>query len=150
MNFDIKELKDGAVEIAVGTGATILSLHAVKKLPQKYSGWVLLGAGLLGYMIDNELVKKASIAVASVGAIAALNNLAQENGLPASTGVKGMINKVVPQLNGVGTGMGSIERMNENLLGTTRAEDLLGLDEETGDAFTSSGYESMEGMGSAM
>lgn len=128
MKFDVKELGEGGVELAVGTTATILSLHALRFKPN-YSGWILLGAGILGYMMGNKIVKTASIVAASVGAVKAINMLASENGVPASYGVKGMINKVVPQLNGVPLlGMGSVEQMNENLLGT-RAEDLLGLND---------------------
>lgn len=131
MKLDIEQLKEGGIELAVGTTATILSLHAVRRMPNNYVGLVLLGAGVLGYMVNNKAVKTASIVIASLGAVKALNMLALDNGVPAVTGFKGMVNKVVPQLNGVEgvAGLGDIERTNENLLGTgdASAEDLLGL-----------------------
>jgi len=161
MKFDVKELGEGGVELAVGTTATILSLHALRFKPN-YTGWILLGAGILGYMTGNKIIKTASIVAASVGAVKAINMLASENGVPASYGIKGMINKVVPQLNGVPLlGMGSVEQMNENLLGT-RAEDLLGLndydtnlngdalDELTGDDDSENDAQSVQGIGSLM
>lgn len=126
MKFDIKELKEGGVEIALGTGATILGLHATKRLPANYSGWVLLAAGVLGYVMGGKVLRTASIVMASIGAVKALNTLAGGE----STGIKGMINKVVPQLNGTGgvpmLGFGNVEQMNENLLGSAFSTNLLG------------------------
>ena len=127
MKFDINDVKEGAIEIGPGTTATILSLHAVRRMPNNWVGAVLFGAGAVGYVFGNKRVKTASIVIASLGAVKALNALALDGGVPAASGIKGMVNKVVPQLNGVG--LGSVERMNENLLGAgdASADDLLGL-----------------------
>lgn len=133
MDFKIKELGNGAVEVALGTGATIVGLHAVRKMP-KYAGWVLLGAGILGYVVAGgfegsdkgmlRVTKTVSVIAASVGAVSALNRISEEGGVPAVTGIKGTINKVVPSLGGVDGGMGNIEYLNENLLGQLQQSDL--------------------------
>ena len=149
MDFKIEKLKDNAMDLAIGTGAAIVSLHVLRRTPEqykKYTGWVLLGAGLIGLMVGGKVVEKASFVAASVGAVAAINTIAVENGVPALTGWRGAINKVVPQLNGPDgvpmLGFGSVEEMNETLLGNGIDEDHLiaGPGEEI--------YEDISGLGS--
>lgn len=130
MNFKVKDLGNGAVDIALGATTTIVGLHAVRKMP-KYAGWVLLGAGVLAYVVASgfdkgdgngviRVTKLVSIAAASVGAVAALNQIGKDStGVPAVDGIKGIVNKIVPQLNGIGSSLGSteIQELNERLLG---------------------------------
>lgn len=120
MDFE-KAKKDGVdflVATGIGTTATVVGLHAARKIPQ-YAGWVLLGAGALGYMFGGKVFKAPAIIAASLGGVALLNKLGNSGGVPAITGWKGMVNKVVPQLNGVDgfAGFGNVEMMNEQLLG---------------------------------
>src|SRR5258708_2177097 len=128
----IKEnLWKGAGDVALGTGAAIVSLHMARRMP-KYSGWVLLGAGLIGIMVGGKVLKTASIVAASMGTIATLNAFALENGVPAIAGFKGTINNIIPQLNGGAVpmlGFGSVEDMNERLLGTPEEEMMHGTDD---------------------
>lgn len=149
-----KNLLEGAGDIALGTGAAIVSLHMARRMP-KYSGWVLMGAGLLGIMIGGKVLKTASIVAASMGTIATLNSIAQENGVPAITGFKGTINKIIPQLSGGSTtmlGFGSVEDVNERLLGLGLSEEemhgtddpMMGLDEDL------RGQDDLTGFGSLM
>ena len=148
-----KNLTEGAVDVALGTGAAIVSLHMARRMP-KYSGWVLLGAGLIGIMVGGKVLKTASIVVASMGTVATLNNLAMENGVPAITGFKGTINKIIPQLNAGAApmlGFGSVEDINERLLGTPEEEmmhgtddPMMGLDEDL------RGQDELTGFGSLM
>jgi hypothetical protein len=134
MEFNVEKAKDKAIELAIGTGAAIVSLHVIRRTPEqykKYTGWVLLGAGIIGLMVGGKMVQKASLIAASVGAVNAINSIAMENGVPAISGWKGMVNKVVPQLNGADgvpmLGFGSVEEMNETLLGNeTVTQNLLG------------------------
>ncbi|MEK9157698.1 MAG: hypothetical protein AAB638_00760 [Patescibacteria group bacterium] len=122
--MDVKEitknLQDGAVDLALGTGVAVVSLHVARKMP-KYSGWVLLGAGLIGIMVGGKVFKSASIVSASLGTIAVMNSIAADNGVPAITGFKGTINKFIPQLaTGAAPAMGwlgDVENLNEKLLG---------------------------------
>ena len=123
MDFKMDQLKDNAMDLAIGTGAAIASLHVIRRTPkpyEKYSGWVLLSAGIIGLMVGGKVVKTASLVAASVGAINAINSLAAQNGQPAADGWRGAINKVVPQLNGTDgvpmLGFGSVEDFNEGLL----------------------------------
>jgi hypothetical protein len=113
-----QNLADGGVDMLTGVGSTIVALHVARKINPKFSGWVLLGAGLIGLAIGGKVVKTASIVAASIGTIQAMNSLAQENGVPALTGWKGMVNKVIPQLNGTEgvPALGSVEELNEKLL----------------------------------
>ncbi len=113
-----QNLADGGVDMLTGVGSTIVALHVARKMNPKFSGWVLLGAGLIGLAIGGKVVKTASIVAASIGTIQAMNSLAQENGVPALTGWKGMVNKVIPQLNGTEgvPALGSVEELNEKLL----------------------------------
>ncbi len=119
-----ENLKDSGMDLAIGTGTAIVSLHAIRRAPEqyrKYTGWVLFGAGIFGLMVGGKVLKTASLVAASVGAINAINSIASENGVPAITGWRGAINKVVPQLNGTdgvpSLGMGNVEQFNETLLG---------------------------------
>ena len=148
-----KNLLEGAGDVALGTGAAIVSLQVARRMP-KYSGWVLMGAGLLGIMVGGKVLKTASIVAASMGAIATLNAFALENGVPAIAGFKGTINNIVPQLNGGAVpmlGFGSVEDVNERLLGLGISEeeihgtdDLMGLDEDL------RGQDDLTGFGSLM
>ena len=124
MDFKMDDLKDNAMDLAIGTGAAIVSLHAIRRTPEpykKFSGWVLLGAGVIGLMLGGKVVRTASLVAASVGAINAINSLAAQNGIAAVDGWRGAVNKVVPQLNGTDgvpmLGFGSVEDFNEGLLG---------------------------------
>jgi hypothetical protein len=126
-----KNLIEGGADFALGTGAAIVSLHVARKMP-KYSGWVLLGAGLIGIMVGGKVLKAASVVTASIGAISTMNAIAQDNGVPAISGFKGTINKIIPQLNAGATpmlGFGSVEDINERLLGTPEAELMNGVDD---------------------
>jgi hypothetical protein len=126
-----KNLTDGGVDLLTGVGSTIVSLHVARKMNPKYSGWVLLGAGVIGLAIGGKILKSASIVAASIGTIQAMNSLAQENGVPALTGWKGMVNKVIPQLNGTEgvSALGTVEDLNEKLLLGLNAAAVI--DEET-------------------
>ncbi|HEY8936705.1 MAG TPA: hypothetical protein VIM65_15860 [Cyclobacteriaceae bacterium] len=102
---------------------------------KKFTGYVLLGAGIVGLMAGGKMLKQASLVTASLGLIQSINTLAQENGVPAITGIKGMLNKVVPQLNGPDDnmallGLGTIEQANETLLGAGLDTHLLGVDDD--------------------
>ncbi|MBS1489703.1 MAG: hypothetical protein JSS93_04185 [Bacteroidetes bacterium] len=135
----IKEnLKSSGMDYLLGTGAAVVSLHVARRMP-KYSGWVLMGAGLIGLMVGGKVMKTASVVAASMGTVAALNSLAQENGVPAITGFKGTINKIIPQLNAGAApmlGFNGVEDINERLLGTPEEEmrgiddPMMGLDED--------------------
>jgi phosphohistidine swiveling domain-containing protein len=147
-----KNLMEGGVDVALGTGAAIVSLHVARRMP-KYSGWVLTAAGLIGIMVGGKVLKAASVVTASIGAISAMNAIAQENGVPAISGFKGTINKIIPQLNAGATpmlGFGSVEDMNERLLGTPEEEMhgtdelMMGLDEDL------RGQDDLTGFGSLM
>ena len=119
MNFDKKTLGEGGLEILAGTTVGVISLHAARKFP-KFAGWILLGTGLVGYLVDNRIVKTASIVAVSLGVIKSANMLGQVDGVPVDTGIKGIVNKIIPQLNGV-EGLGdatTVEQINENILGT--------------------------------
>lgn len=157
MDFKIEKLKDNAMDLAVGTGAAIVSLHVLRRTPEKYkkyTGWVLMGAGVLGLMLGGKIVQKASLVAASVGTIAAMNSIAQENGVPAISGWKGAINKVIPQLDGGSAGVamlagfGSVEQMNETLLGAGDLDTQLmaGLGEGEGEEV----FEQISGFGGLM
>jgi hypothetical protein len=113
-----QNLADGGVDMLTGVGSTIVALHVARKMNPKFSGWVLLGAGLIGLAIGGKVVKTASIVAASIGTIQAMNSLALENGVATKDGWKGMINKVIPQLNGTEgvPALGSVEELNEKLL----------------------------------
>jgi phosphohistidine swiveling domain-containing protein len=147
-----KNLMEGGLDVALGTGAAIVSLHVARRMP-KYSGWVLTAAGLIGIMVGGKVLKAASVVTASIGAISAMNAIAQENGVPAISGFKGTINKIIPQLNAGATpmlGFGSVEDMNERLLGTPEEEMhgtdelMMGLDEDL------RGQDDLTGFGSLM
>ncbi|MCZ8355468.1 MAG: hypothetical protein O9340_12075 [Cyclobacteriaceae bacterium] len=113
-----KNLTDGGVDLLTGVGSTIVSLHVARKMNPKYSGWVLLGAGVVGLAVGGKVLKSASIVAASIGTIQAMNAIAKENGVVAESGWKGMINKVIPQLNGTEgvPALGNVEDLNEKLL----------------------------------
>lgn len=125
--MDFEKAKKDGVDFLVGTGigttATVVGLHAARKFPQ-YAGWVLLAGGALGYMFGGKVFKTPAIIAASIGGVALLNKLGNSGGVPAITGWKGMVNKVVPQLNGVDgfAGFGNVEMMNEQLLGMGNAD----------------------------
>lgn len=135
--MDLEALKKDGVQfltgVGLGTGATVLSLHAARRIP-KYSGLVLLGAGAVGFMFGGKVLRTPSLIAASLGGVQLLNMLGNEGGVPAIAGWKGMVNKVVPQLNGVDgaamAGLGDIEKLNEQLLG--EGNGISELDELTG------------------
>jgi hypothetical protein len=157
MKLDTKTALEGLGDLGLGTVTTIASLHAARLIP-KYSGLVMLGVGAVAYMTGNKLFKLPATVLASIGAIKTINMFTSDNGIPSEVGIRGLVNKVVPQLNGFDgvpmLGIGNIQRQNENLLGS-RADDLLGLNEASYDnealeELTGYDDETMEGLGELM
>lgn len=134
MEFNIEKVKDSGVDVLLTTGVVAVGIHAVRKAP-KYAGWGMVAVGIAGLALGGKSVRNASVMCTSLGAISVVNQLTKENGVPAITGIKGMVNKVIPQLNGFEgiAGLGNAEMTNEQLLGMGASavdDNLLGLDGE--------------------
>jgi hypothetical protein len=121
-----KDLTNAGIDSAIALGAGIVSLQVLRKAPaqvKKYIGFAMFGSGILGLVFASgkyQWVKVPAAIVASLGGIHALNVITSDNGIPAITGWKGTVNKVIPQLSGMDgisfRSMGNVERMNEALL----------------------------------
>lgn len=118
MKMDAKSIKNAGIQALSVTGGFTASHVASRFIPdqfQKYSGPILIGAGLLGAaFVKNDTVKSACAGVAGYGLISTANTFLGPQEGEAPTGIKAIVGNYLPSLNGTAaTGMGYVP-YNEN------------------------------------
>lgn len=120
MKFNQNEAKAGAIDAAAAVGGAVLGNTITKiiaeKAPEKvgkYAGAIVLGLGILVpafVPVKSEALRSAILGSAVIGALDVAGQFTtDETGAVATTGIKGMVAKYVPQLSGTSLGNAPFE-----------------------------------------